>query len=122
MSLKTTKISLLISFFLCYLEWGNNKSAFIFNIVYTLFFENFSVGNFFHPIILLSLISVITIIYSLFQKVNLRIEKTLFILLTFLVLFFLFIGVISLRYKVVISTLPFLILINFYFIKQKKEV
>ena len=122
MSLKTIKILLLISFFFCYLEWGNNKSAFIFNIVPTLFFENFSVGNFFHPIILLSLISVIIIIYSLFKKINLIIEKTLFILLTFLVLFFLFIGVISLHYKVVISTLPFLILINFYFIKQKKEV
>ena len=122
MSLKTIKIALLISFFFCYLEWGNNKSAFIFDVVYTLFFENFSFGNFFHPIILLSLISVIIIIFSLFKKIDIRFEKAFFILLTFLVLVFLFIGIISLRYKVIISTLPFLILINFYFIKQKKEV
>lgn len=111
----------MISFFLCYLEWGNNQSAFIFEVVYTLFYKNFSIENFIHPIILVGLISFIVLLISLFTNLNKRLEKAVVILLTILVLFFLFVGIISLRYKIIISTLPFLFFVNLYFNKIKKE-
>lgn len=120
MNIKIIKAFLLISFFFCYLEWGNNQSAFIFEVVFTLFTEKFSLSNFSHPIILIGLISVIVLVISLFTTINQKLEKLIIILLTILVVFFLFIGTISLRYKIILSTLPFLFLTNLYFIKNKK--
>lgn len=116
-----TKLLLLLSFFLCYLEWGNNQSAYMFEVVYTIFYEKFSASNFFHPIIFIGLLSFSVILISLFANINKKIEKTMVILLTVLVVFFLFIGVISLKYKVILSTLPFLFIVNIYFRKAKKE-
>ena len=114
------KILLLISFLFCFLEWGNNKSAFIFEIIYTLFVEKLSVGNFFHPIIFLSFISILIILTSLFANINIKLEKITVIFLTSLVLFFLLIGLLSIRYKIILSTIPFIYISNQYFKTLKK--
>ncbi|SHJ25622.1 hypothetical protein SAMN05444337_1644 [Flavobacterium haoranii] len=115
------KILLLISFLFCFLEWGNNKAAFIFEIIYTIFIEKLSVGNFFHPIIFLSFISILIILTSLFANINIKLEKITVIFLTLLVLFFLLIGLLSIRYKIIISTLPFLYFSNLYFKQLRNQ-
>lgn len=115
------KILILISFLFCFLEWGNNKDAFIFEIIYTIFIEKLSVGNFFDPIIFLSFISILIILISLFANINIKLQKITVIFLTLLVLFFLLIGLLSIRYKIIISTLPFLYFSNLYFKQLRNQ-
>lgn len=114
------KIALLVSFLFCYLEWGNKQSAFVFEIAYTILFEKLTAGNFFHPLVLGSFLCVCILCISLFANISLKLEKLAIILLTVLVVFFSFIGVISLQYKVILSTLPYLFLTNYYFKITKK--
>lgn len=114
------KIALLLSFLICYLEWGHGQSAFLFQIAYTILFEKLIAGNFFHPLVLGSFLSVFILCISLFADISITLEKTAILILTLFVVFFLFIGVISLQYKVILSTLPYLFLVNYYFKTIKK--
>ncbi|AWM14993.1 hypothetical protein DI487_14785 [Flavobacterium sediminis] len=114
------KFFLLISFFLCYLEWGHGHSAFLFQVAYTIFFEKLSVTNFFHPLVFGSFLALLVLIISLFANIHQKIERIAIILLTLLVVFFLFIGVISLQYKVALSTFPYLFFANYYFKNASK--
>jgi len=109
------KLLLFLSFFLCYLEWGHGHSAFLFQVAYTIFFEKLSIANFFHPLVFGSFLSLLILLISLFANIHPKVEKAAVIILTLLVIFFLFIGIISLQYKVILSTLPYLFLANYYF-------
>lgn len=114
------KIPLLISFLFCYLEWGNNQSSFVFEIIHTIFIKNFNIYTLLHPIIFIGILSFFSILLSLFINIPMKIEKISVGFLVLLVLFFLFIGVLAFRYKIILSTLPFLFFVNSYFLHLKK--
>lgn len=111
MKIKLLNLSLILTSLFGYLEWGTDNQMFLFQgemeILTKLFIDPISV---LHPFTMLPLIGQIILVFTLFQK---QPNKTL----TFigmgcigLLLFFMFvIGLISLNYKVFISTLPFLI-------------
>lgn len=99
-----------ISFFFCYLEWGNNQSAFVYEAAYSVLFkpEGYE-SNFTHPLILLPFAGVLMLLVLLFQKEpRKRWAITGLLLPGILVLFILLVGALSRNVKIIASTVPFL--------------
>lgn len=108
---KTLNFFALITSLLGYLEWGGNSHIFLFQAEYEIFSKLFvnqmSVA---HPMIFFPLIGQFLLLITLFQNKPSR-------LLTFsgvgslsvLLLFMLIIGVLSLKIKIIVSVIPFLI-------------
>jgi len=111
MKLKTLNILLIVTSFIGYLEWSGNSHIFLFQgeaeIIHKLFTNPTSV---IHPFILLPLIGQILLLITLFQKTPSKILTYISIVGLGLLLGFMFIiGIISLNFKIIISTIPFLI-------------
>lgn len=94
-----------------YLEWGNNNSSFLFQneieVLSKLISDPIST---FHPFILLPIIGQLLLIITLFQK---KPSKRLSYLglggIGILLSFMFLVGIISLKFKIIISTIPFLV-------------
>lgn len=115
-------LGLLITFQFCYLEWPNH-SMYIFEAEKEIFTktENW-ISNFTHPIILIGLVTQIVLLLGVIQlKINSKLNNLSVLLLGTLVLLFAVVGVLSLNYKIIFSTLPFLILAVIYFVKFRKK-
>jgi hypothetical protein len=127
MKRKVLNFLLIITSLLGYLEWGGDNHSFLFQaegeILSKLFTDPASVS---HPLILLPFAGQILLFITLFQKKPGK-------LLTFLgmgglmtILGFLFVmGLFVLNFKIVVSTIPFLIssiLTIVYYRKEKMEV
>ncbi|UGS19930.1 hypothetical protein [Flavobacterium cyclinae] len=114
-------IGLLLTFQFCYLEWPNN-SSFVFEATYKVFSNtNQLLQNLTHPIILLGLLSQLLLVMAvIFKKFSLKWNLVGVYALTPIVLLFLFVGLLSLNFKIILSTLPFL-LFCFLFFKNKKS-
>jgi len=99
------------SFLFCYMEWGKDQSAFVYEVVYLILFKQGDPQNSFtHPLILLPFVGELILLFLVFQKEPGK--RWAFIgmaLPGILVLFLLFIGVISQNVKIVGSTVPFLL-------------
>lgn len=110
-------LGLLISFLFCYLEWPPNNAAFIFQGEYEVFSNTKNwVSNFTHPLILLGLLAQLILIYAVINpKINRKMNHLGVAVLTPIVLLFFVVGFLSLNTKVIVSTLPFLVLVFFYF-------
>lgn len=101
---------LIISSLLGYLEWSGNNHSFLFqaegDILSKLFTDPIST---LHPFTILPLIGQILLVVTLFQKTP---SKTLTYIsigsLGILLAFMFVIGLISLNYKIIISTIPFI--------------
>lgn len=101
---------LILTSFMGYLEWAKDNSSFLFEaeaeIFSKLFSDPVSVA---HPFTLLPLVGQLILLLTLFQK-----EPTTWLTyvgmtgIGILLLFMFAIGLISLNYKIVLSTLPFL--------------
>ena len=125
-NLQTKLLSLLLisSSLFGYLEWSGNNQMFLFKIEATIFqnlFKNpFSV---IHPLIIIPIIGQVFLLINLFSK---KIHKILFfsglICLGLLFILLLLIGLISLNYKIAISTFPFIALsfISLNYLKKIK--
>ena len=115
-------IGLLIAFQFCYLEWPNH-SMFVYQVEYEIFAKAESLSsNLTHPIILLGLINQILLLLGAFlSNFSKKINNMAVLLLSILVLFFFFIGILSLNYKIMASTTPFLILAGIYFVSRFKR-
>lgn len=115
-------ISLLIAFQFCYLEWPNH-SMFVYQVEYEIFAKVESLSsNLTHPIILLGLINQILLLLGAFlSNFSKKINNMAVLLLSILVLFFFFIGILGLNYKIMASTTPFLILAGIYFVSRFKR-
>jgi hypothetical protein len=108
--LKLLNFLLITTSLIGYLEWGGGNHLFLFQaeaeIIYKLFTEPTSV---LHPFILLPLIAQILLMVTILQK---QISKKLTYLgiggLGILLGFMFLIGLISLNYKILFSTFPFL--------------
>lgn len=111
--MKPRILNILLLFFSLfgYLEWGGNNHSFLFEIeleIVSKFLTN--PLDVIHPLILLPLIGQALLIITIFQKSP---AKSLTYVglagLGLLFVFIFFIGILSLNLKVLISTLPFLI-------------
>lgn len=104
-----------MSSLLGYLEWGTDKSTFLaeaeLDIVLKLFTNPVSVV---HPFVLLPMAGQIILIITLFQSTPNKILMYIGIGSIGILLFFMFvIGIISLNYKITISTIPFIFAVFF---------
>ena len=115
-------LSLLLSFLVCYLEWGT-RASFIFQMEYEILFTaRASLSNFKHPAIILPLIGQLILIYICFQQ---RPHTRLMIagigLLCLLVLLILLAGILGGRPRMILSTIPFIALTIFYIILLRRR-
>ncbi len=115
-------LGLLIAFQFCYLEWPNH-AMFVCQAEMEIFSKTASLfDNLTHPIILLGLITQIVLLTAVFyEKLNKKLNNIAVLLLSILVLFFFLIGILGWNYKIMASTIPFLILAGIYFTKFRKK-
>ncbi len=111
MSKRIALLAVFVSFFFCYLEWGKDQSSFLYEVAYQILFKQGDVQNSFsHPLILLPFLGELILLFQAFQKVPSKRWTYLGISLpAILVLFLLFIGIMGQNFKIIASTLPFLI-------------
>ncbi|MBL0355418.1 MAG: hypothetical protein IPP72_00340 [Chitinophagaceae bacterium] len=104
-------ILLLFTFLLGYLEWGKGNHLFIFQAEAEIFQKAATgIQSILHPFILIPFLGQLIIIYTIFQKQPGRLLTLVGLAcLSLIMLFLLFIGIVSFNSKIVASTIPFLI-------------
>lgn len=111
MKSKILNFLLLITSLIGYLEWGGNSHLFLFQAEAEIFSKLFTTPlSVLHPFILFPLIAQVMLIVTLFQKKP-------SILLTYisigglgiLLVFMFLIGIMSLNFKIIFSTIPFIV-------------
>ncbi len=123
---KLTLAGLILAFSVCYTEWGGGQSAFIFQIELE-FFSNFTqnLSSFSHPLILAGLLGQLGLIYGMVvSKPHFWIIGACLGFLSLVVGIFLLAGLLSLNFKIIGSTIPYWVLVVFWFRtgnKQPKE-
>lgn len=123
MHLKVLLFLLIVSSLFGYLEWGGGNSSFLFEAEYLVISKIFTEPqSALHPVIILPLIGQILLIIALISKsTNKFITYTGIIFLSLLIGFMFLIGLMSLNLKIIISTLPFMIISTFTIYKMKIE-
>lgn len=113
---------LIISSLLGYLEWGKDNSSFLFQGEYELLKNVISnPKSAIHPFTLIPFLGQILLIITLFKKTpNPKLTYLGISFIGLLLLFMFFIGVISFKYKILISTLPFIVLAILTIINERK--
>lgn len=125
MKAKILNALLIVTSLLGYLEWGGGNNILLFqgeaDIILKLFTNPKSVA---HPFILMPLLGQLLLLLTIFQKTPNRILTFIGIGSLGLLLGFMFIiGIISMNFKILLSTIPFLITAIytvFYLRKNKK--
>lgn len=114
-------IGIIIAFSICYMQWGNNQSSFIFQTEYELLFKEHSLlKNLMHPIILSGVLGQCVMLYATFAKrINPKIYFLGIILLSVVVFMILLAGLLSKNIFQIASTLPFVFLLILSIIKRK---
>lgn len=112
MKIKILILLIILSSFFGYLEWGKDSKMFLIEGEIDIISKLFSnPGSVLHPFIILPLLGQALLIITLFQTKS---GKTLSLLgisfIALLILLITFISVISLNYKMFLSTIPFIIL------------
>jgi hypothetical protein len=111
MKSKILNILLIITSLLGYLEWSGNSHSFLFQaegeIISKLFTDPISV---LHPFTLLPMIGQVILIITLFQKKPSKLLTYIGIGGLGILLAFMFvIGIMSLNFKIILSTVPFIV-------------
>lgn len=122
MKSKILNFCLIITSLLGYLEWSGNSYSFLFQAEAEIFSKIFTDPiSVIHPFTILPLIGQVILIFTLFQRTP---NKTLTYIsigmLGLLLGFMLVIGLISLNYKIIISTIPFIV-VSFLTIRHYKN-
>lgn len=122
MKSKLLNFSLIITSLFGYLEWGKKSHSFLFQVEFELFSKLFTDPiAALHPFTILPLLGQGILLITLFQKTP---DKTWTFIgmggLAVLLLFMLFIGLLSSNIKIIISTLPFL-LVSFLTIRNYRK-
>ena len=125
MKAKILNLLLIITSLFGYLEWGGNNSSFLFQSEYDVLTNIFTDPKMaVHPFTIIPLLGQILLLITLFQKQPNKILTYIGIACLGLLLgFMFFIGMISMNFKILISTLPFLATALYairYFRKQNK--
>jgi hypothetical protein len=94
-----------------YLEWSGNNHLFLFEAEIEIFSKLFiNPKSVIHPFIILPVISQFLLLFTLFQKTaSTKLTYISIFGLCLLIYFLLFVGIISLNYKIALSTLPFIV-------------
>lgn len=94
-----------------YLEWSGNQHIFLFEAEIEIFSKLFkSPISVLHPFIILPIISQFLLLFTLFQnKPSKKLTYISIFGLGILFVFMIFIGIISLNYKITLSTIPFIV-------------
>lgn len=123
MKQKILNALLIVTSLSAYLEWGGENSMFLFQgeiEVLTKLFREPSAAA--HPFTLLPLLGQLILLFTIFQRTPAKILTLLgLVCLSFLLVFIFFIGVISLNYKIFISTLPFLIVGSMTAVEMRRQ-
>lgn len=120
--LKLYIIGFLLTSFIGYTEWGNNQSMYIFQMEFDLFFgSKGSINNFTHPFIGIPLIGQIILLFQLFYK---NPKKTWILIgsscIALLFLLFFIIGLLTIKFKIILSALPYLFVFSLYILNKKR--
>lgn len=112
MKSKTLNLLLILASLVGYLEWSGNSHCFLYEAEWEIFSKVFSnPQSVMHPFTLLPFMGQVLLVVTLFQH---RTSKTLTYVgigcLGLLLVGMCAIGIISLKYKIVCSTIPFLVL------------
>ncbi len=111
MKSKLFNLLLIITSLAGYLEWGGNRHSFLFHIEVEFFSKVFiDPVSILHPFTVLPLLGQIVLLFTLFQKNPSKPLTYIGITCLGVLLMFMFvIGILSLNFKILISTIPFLI-------------
>jgi len=106
-----------------YLEWSGNQHIFLFEAEIEIFSKLFiNPKSVIHPFIILPIIAQFLLLITLFQnKPSKKITYISIFGLGLLVYFLLFVGLISLNYKIIISTIPFVLLSILTILHHRKQ-
>lgn len=120
-------VLILVAFSLCYTEWGKDHAAFIGEMEYKILFQRSGndAANFSHPVVLAGLFGQVALLAASF-KIPFQKKIHIFglVLLSVVPLLILTAGLLSVHIKMLLSTLPFFLLIIFYsrlFYKKNDE-
>lgn len=104
---------LILTSLLGYLEWGENSHSFLFEVEFIVFSKIFTnPSSIIHPLTILPLVGQIFLLITLFQKSpNKKITYFGISCLGFLIGFIFLIGLISINYSIIFSTIPFLVVV-----------
>jgi hypothetical protein len=123
MEAKRINIALVFTSLLGYLEWGKDNAQFLFQAeadIFRKFFQD--PQSLIHPFVLLPLFGQLMLIITLFQKVpSKRLSLWAVLCLGLLLGFMLIIGLMAMRWKIVISVLPF-VSVLILFIRQWAKI
>lgn len=123
MRLKLKILALLLTSLLGYTEWGKNQSILVFQMEFELFFgSKGSLNSFLHPFIALPLLGQFILIFQLFLVTPKRRWIILGAsLIALLYLLYFAVGIVTLKYKIVFSTLPFLFFYVVFLLKKTNQ-
>ncbi|MEI7801620.1 MAG: hypothetical protein WCI97_03125 [Bacteroidota bacterium] len=116
--LRLFNIGLLLTFSICYLEWPGHAD-YMLQLQIAVFTSNDLIAAFTHPAIITPLIGELLILISLIRP-NKKLTLLGMILLGLIVLLFLAIGIMGVNFKIILFTLPYLLLsISFLFLRKR---
>jgi hypothetical protein len=117
------KIALFITFLICYLDFGHDGSGFIGQIEYLVIKNlNADISSLQNPLFILALIGQILILISVFNSNHSNGLIFLGIkLLGVIVLLILIFGIFLLNLKMIVSTIPFIVVVILYIVKVKSK-
>ncbi|MGB4968182.1 MAG: hypothetical protein WBO31_01540 [Saprospiraceae bacterium] len=109
---KILNLLLIVSSMMGYLEWGKDQKVFLFQMEAEIVSKIFSApGSVIHPFTILPLIGQLILLFTLFQKQPGRILTFIGIGgIGILLVFMSVVGIISLNFKIFISTIPFIVI------------
>jgi cobalamin biosynthesis protein CobD/CbiB len=112
MNLKTCNALLVLTSLFGYLEWGGGNKMFLFEGEWQIIQKLFSnPAEVMHPFVLIPLAGQLLLIATLFQsEPDKRLTWVGMAAIAVLLLFMFLIGVLSLNFKILFSTVPFLVL------------
>lgn len=111
MKSKILNFFLIVTSLLGYLEWGKNTHTFLFQAEFEILMKILKdTKSVLHPFTILPLIGQLILIITLFQKTPSKILTYIGIVsLSVLLLFMFLIGLMSMNYKIIFSTIPFIV-------------
>lgn len=107
---KILNLCVVLTSLIGYLEWGTDNSAFLGQTEYELIFGAKSLQNMIHPFVIVPLAGQLLLLITLFQKTPSRLLSYIGLASLSLLLVFIFIiGAMTPNFKMLASTIPFII-------------
>lgn len=117
-------LGLFLTSLVCYLEWGSDRSGFLFQMELEVFQAGAqSLSSILHPLVLIPMLGQIILLITVFQRnPSRRLAVIATLALGVLVLVILLVGILVFNVKIILSTLPFLGLAVVYLFFMKRKI